>query len=173
MTDRKHVIIENAYVVTPTRQTKLHGKKYVWAGRDIPLKNVGLLKRAFLKAKEICPDIELVLLSGVSHDAVLKENNSAYALVLPSYSDDSPNFLLEGISAGVPFISTEFNGLRERIEVFGLFVNPRDETALRDAIIEMSDSARREIYANAIAKFSLKHTYDDIVSELSDKLLKS
>ena len=90
----------------------------------------------------------------------------AYVTILPSFSDDSPNLILEGLSFGKPFIATKFNGLQDQIGSFGISVDPRDQSALTEAIIRMADIETYDLYRKRIAVFSYTHTYDDIARDL-------
>ncbi len=170
----KTTLIENAYTDSssdttfPTSEHKI----FLWAGRDIPLKNVELLKRAFSKAEKRVSGISLMLLRGVSHAEVMAQMKDAYAVILPSYSDDSPNLILEGLSLGKPYIVTKFSGLEEKIADMGISLDPRDEEAVADAIVQMTDARRYEDYKAKIEKFKFIHTYDDIAEEFIQLIIE-
>jgi len=65
--------------------------------------------------------------------------------VLPSLWEGLPYVLLEAMAAGLPVVTTEFDGVREIIggSAEGLVVPPRDPEALADAIIELLRDDRR------------------------------
>ncbi len=165
--EKKSVLIENAYThhLEKISDGVVAPKIFLWAGRDIPLKNVERLKAAFTEAQKHVPHISLLLLSRVTHEVVLRHMRNAYALILPSYSEDSPNLILEGLSFGKPFIATMHNGLHDLIAPFGIFVDPCDQQAITDAIIKMCDVGTHRSFEAEIKKFHYMRTYDDIAKE--------
>lgn len=164
---RKVVIIENAYHIEKRTypDERPQTKVFVWAGRNIPLKNLPRLTEAFREAQKRVENIRLDILMNMPNKTVLRYMKDAWALVLPSFSEDSPNVLLEGLSMGKPFISTSHNGLRDRIGELGLFVDPKDVRALADAIALMADEKVHDAYVRRIEKFSYFRSYEDIAKD--------
>src|SRR5262249_31791765 len=68
---------------------------------------------------------------------------AADVFVLPSYSEGSPNVLLEAMAAGVPIVSSNVGGVPETVENerSALLVPPRDPRALAAAILRVADEA--------------------------------
>jgi glycosyltransferase involved in cell wall biosynthesis len=167
---RKLVVIENAYHIEkkkyPEERPKI--KVFVWAGRNIPLKNLSRLTEAFRDAQKRTEDIRLDFLMDMPHKTVLRYLKEAWAIILPSFSEDSPNVLLEGLAEGKPFISTAHNGLRDRIGELGLFVDPKDVRALTDAIALMADEKVHDAYVHRIEEFEYSRTYDQIAKDYLD-----
>ena len=162
----KTVLIKNAYSHNYNGIDNVPKEKiFLWAGRDVPLKNVSLLKEAFAEAQKTTPDSTLLLLTGVSHAEVMKRLKESYAVVLPSYSDDSPNTLLEGLSCGKPFISTKYNGLLEDIGSMGIAIEPRSREEISNAIISLSQQEVYEKFQENIRNYKYSHTYEDIAKE--------
>lgn len=162
----KTILIKNAYTHDYNAvEVEPKEKIFLWAGRDIPLKNVSLLKEAFKDAKKGTANITLLLLTGVSHAEVMKRMKESYAVILPSYSDDSPNILLEGLSYGKPFISTKYNGLLDDIGAMGIAVEPRSKEDISRAIISMSQKGIYQKFQENIRNFKYSHSYEDIAKE--------
>ncbi len=164
---KKVTVIENAYWIEPKPRivTQEKTKIFLWAGRNIPLKNLPMLTEAFAEAEKRTENIRLDLLMDVPHKTVMRYTEDAWAVILPSYSEDSPNILLEGLSLGKPFISTAHNGLRDRIGELGLFVDPKDRHALTDAIAMMADEKVHEAFEHRIQEFRYIRGYDQIARE--------
>jgi glycosyltransferase involved in cell wall biosynthesis len=164
---KKIAIIENAYHIEKRIYPDKHPKTkvFVWAGRNIPLKNLPRLTEAFREAQKRVENIRLDILMNMPNKTVLRYMKEAWAIVLPSFSEDSPNVLLEGLSAGKPFISTSHNGLRDRIGELGLFVDPKDVRALTDAIALMADEKVHDAYVRRIEQFSYFRSYEDIAKD--------
>lgn len=168
----KTILIKNAYTHNyNTLGNEPKEKIFLWAGRDIPLKNVSLLKEAFEDAKKTIPDISLLLLTGVPHGEVIKRLKESYAVILPSYSDDSPNILLEGLSCGKPFISTKYNGLLDDIGTMGIAVEPRSREEISSAIISMSQKEIYQKFQEHIRNFKYCHSYEDIANEFAQLIV--
>lgn len=145
-------------------------KKFLWAGRRIFLKQIELFEEAFRRAKERFPDIVLETVSDMHPDELRRKIAAAYALLLPSVSDISPNFIIEGVSAGKPFIMTSETGIRDRLEGMGIFVAPSDPAALSDAIIAMADEVTHRAYAAQIARVYRARPAREVAGELADYL---
>lgn len=67
----------------------------------------------------------------------------ADVLVLPSYSEGSPNVLLEAMAAGLPVVATAVGGVPEIVahEESALLIAPRDEQALAAAVARILSDA--------------------------------
>lgn len=142
------------------------GKIYLWAGRAIRLKNIERLKQAFTEAEAIDSSIEFRMYTSLSRDALFEHMKKAYVVLNPSLSDMNPNIVLEGIAFGKPFICTAESGIREVTEGMGLFVDPKDTRAIRDAILTLSKEDAYNDCRSAIASRNIERTYRDVAAEL-------
>jgi len=68
------------------------------------------------------------------HEEYKQALKSAYAVILPSLSDVSPNSILEAISYGKPFICTKDTGFFETYKNHGIFVDTKSSQEIIDAI---------------------------------------
>lgn len=68
---------------------------------------------------------------------------AARLLVLPSWSEGSPNVVLEGMAAGVPVVATHVGGVPEIVRdgVTGLVVPPRNPAALANGMLRLLQDA--------------------------------
>jgi glycosyltransferase involved in cell wall biosynthesis len=74
--------------------------------------------------------------------------------VLSSRWEGFPNVLLEAMAAGKPVVATAVGGVRELVvdEVTGIFVPPRDATALADAIMLLLSDKKRALAMGAAGR---------------------
>jgi glycosyltransferase involved in cell wall biosynthesis len=156
-------IIENE-IPTKLAPIPATGKKFVMYGRQIPLKNAPAFRRAFLKAKERLPDIELDE-GMVPHVQLLEKMRASYAAVVPSISEVSPNYVLDSIRCGKPFILTKYSEYAERFGMYGVLVDPLDESDMQRGIEKLADPATYEALCRKITAFAEVRTYDDIARE--------
>jgi|SRR3989344_2199935 len=122
------------------------GDYFLWAGRTIKLKNISLLK-------ELSKEFKIEIVSGLPHTELQDKIKKCYAVVLPSFSEVCPNFILEAISYGKPFIMTEETGLKEIYNRGGIFIKPFDKKALKEAILSMLDTAQYRQHQEALLSY--------------------
>lgn len=158
------VLIQNSFPkITP--YPKGQRKNFLWAGRPISLKNVARLREACRQAVAVDPSLSLDIYTDMPREQLFEKMKDAYALILPSLSDVNPNLLLEGLQFGKPFISTRETGIRDVTEGMGLFVDPKDTTAIANAMIELGRDAVYEQCLNRIMSRTSVRTYADIGAE--------
>jgi glycosyltransferase involved in cell wall biosynthesis len=95
----------------------------------------------------------------------------AYALVMPSHSEGSPNVLLEAMAAGLPVVATTVGGIPEIAidRETALLVPPRDPEALARAIRTIvSDTATAAAlgqagFRHAGERFSIASHYGSLI----------
>lgn len=160
------VIIENA-IEKKLKPSPPHEKNFLFYTRDIPLKNGDNLRRAFQEAKKINPNI--VLEEGrVSHKELLSRMENCYAVVLPSVSEVSPNYILDALRCSKPFILTKYSGYAESYGHYGLLVDPLDVRDIKENVLRLAQDDVYEEYRSRAEEFSKTHTYDDIAREYVD-----
>ncbi len=141
-------------------------KNFLWAGRDMKLKNLARLKEACAQAKLTDPSIELEILPSLPQAELFERIRNAYAVINPSFSEMDPNIILEGVCFGKPFVCTRETGVGEVLQGAGIFVDPESTEEIRDAILDL---AKPDVYAKfvrRIATLEITHTYADIVREI-------
>jgi len=160
--ERVHVI-ENAI---PERVPPLppERKTFLFYGRQIPLKNAILFKKAFERARKHQYDI--IIEEGViPREELLERMQSCYAVVLPSISDITPNYIIEAIVHGKPFLLTKYSAYAHRFAELGVVVDPTSENDLMRGILDLCDPIVYERLSKNIAAFTEVRTYDDIAKE--------
>lgn len=162
--DSKHIhVIENA--IEPRLDLIAHTRKnFLFYTRKIALKNHEAFRRAFALAKKDHPDIELDE-GVVPHEELSRRIREGYAVVLPSISDITPNYVLESIRAGKPFLLTKYSGYAQRFGTYGVLVDPLSVEDMARGIKELADTAVYKRLTARIAAFNEVHTYADIARE--------
>lgn len=162
---RRAQVLENVYPAREKPIEPAHGKVFVSAGRPIALKNYSMLEGIFAKLKEKYPDITLDtrLLAPNEHAARLA---TAYAVIIPSFSEVSSNMAIASISAGKPFIMTSDTGTKERLGDCGIFIDTRTEGEIIAAIEKLLDPMEYQRLADACAAFSFTRSWDEIATDI-------
>ena len=140
-------------------------KNFLWAGRLIPEKNIDFLKRVAEKVVSQHPEFKLDIVTGEPHDSLLNKIKSAYSVVSSAHSDICPNFILEGISCGKPFIMTRETGLSELCPNGGTFIDPDDEEAWVKAFERMLEPAVYNRCVEELESLNLRHSWREIAEE--------
>jgi glycosyltransferase involved in cell wall biosynthesis len=136
------------------------GKEIIWAGRMIVKNNLKTLikvfgdlnqtehrliligegpQKVFLK-KEINETNrdQIIIMDKLSNKDLVEKITNCYAVAFPSYTDISPNLVLECLSVNVPFILTKehgFDWLRGKVLEF----DPMNEEELKQAFLKLFD----------------------------------
>lgn len=139
-------------------------KNFLIYGRDIKLRNRAKLREAFALAKEKAPDIELEE-GQVPQHVLFERIRAGYCLILPSISDISPNFILDGLRAGKPFVMTKYSEYAETYKDLGLFVDPLDIRDMADKIVQMADDKTYAGFVNKIRETQFARTYAELADD--------
>jgi glycosyltransferase involved in cell wall biosynthesis len=161
-------IIENEYPAE-REYVPAVSRQLVAGGRPIFLKNTVLLEKVVADLSETYPDLT-VDTRAVTPDAHRARLRDAYAVVIPSISEVSPNTAIEAVRYGKPCIVTADTGIQERLADVCMFVDTRDPVALRHAIEQMLDPATYEQMMARIRTFSFVHPWKDIVREYRERI---
>lgn len=160
---KKVYVVEN-YYGEKQLSVLAEEKNFIWAARSIPLKNVSRLKKAFQQAQKINSTIKLDVLE-CSHEELQERVRTCYAVILPSYSEVSPNFIIEALCFNKPFILTEDTGLHDKLDGMGLFVDPFDENNLTEKILCMATDTVYQECRKQIIQFNDTHSWSTITDE--------
>lgn len=162
--DRAHVhVVENAL---PPREagTPPTRKNFLFYTRPLALKNNDAFRRAFEQAKAVRPDITLEE-GMIPHEELLQRMKAGYAIVLPSISDVTPNYIVDAIRFGKPFLLTKHSGYAEPFKELGVIVDPFSEDDMMRGILALADEETYARLSRNIAAFTTVRTYDDIARE--------
>lgn len=182
--------------VVPLRQAAIdecppkHGFTLVYVGRLEPIKNHGLLFRAFRTALSSKPDLRLWMVGDGSERQSLESLSGEFgiadqmtfwghqsdvapffscadAFVMSSKSEGLPLSLLQSFSLGVPAIVTDVGGMAEvvRLAKAGLIVSATNPADMAAAILKMAgdEAGRRQYSEAAINAFRSQFSLDTMV----------
>ncbi len=160
---RKASVIENEYPAE-REQAPARGRVFVAAGRAHPLKNRESLERVFADLKKESSDIELDTraLSPREHEDRVQD---AYAVVIPSVSEVSPNTAIDAIRYGKPFIMPYDNGARDRLAGTGMLIDTLDAAALKRAMETLLDPGEYARACERVQAFTFTHTQEAVLDE--------
>lgn len=168
---KRSSIVENMYgrKEAPCEQPN---RTFIAGNRRIKLKNIPAVESAFREAREEAarlnlPEISLDL-NHYAHAEFLEKIRCAYAVMVVSLGDISPNTVLEALRFNVPCIVTKENGLNERIKEHVLLVDPLDTRDIKEKIVWLADPKNREEMVEKIAGMNYVHTWEDIAGEIID-----
>ena len=159
----KNFIIENFYG-KKIESVGPREKNYLAFTRPLKWKNIELLKRAFGHAKGLVPEIILDD-KQVGYEESIEKMRIAYAVILVSLGDISPNMILDAIRCNKPFICTKENGIYDRIKDIGIFVDPKNELEIAEKIVFLSKPENYKIYKKKIENFNFTHSWREIADE--------
>lgn len=160
---QKHFIVENYYGPKISSKESV-GKNFIAATRKLKWKNIPILERVF-RGKEVIASGASLDTKTVSHEQFLTKLSSSYAVIIVSLGDISPNTILDAIRYSKPFILTKENGLHDRIEDIGIFVDPQDSNDIAKKVIWLSNSANYKEQKNKVESFTFSHTWEEIAAE--------
>ena len=131
-----------------------------------------LLPELMKKVRDLNLENRIEFLGRVDRDRIIKLYQNATIFAFPSYYEGLPGSLLEAMSCKLPIVATEVSGNVELIEhnVNGILVQPKNATALSEAILTLvDDSVTKERLGNNARKTIINgFTWDAI----SDKILR-
>ncbi|MGE4296915.1 MAG: glycosyltransferase family 4 protein [Desulfovibrionaceae bacterium] len=157
---------------------------------DSPNKGVDFLLRSW-KAAHLPPNARLLLVGvhhevwppmanelGIPADRLLVVGRTECvadylqvmdAFVVSSHTESMPNALLEGLSFGLPVISTAVGGIPELVDGNGLLVPARDERAMTGALAQLCRSPeQREAWGQRSAAIAAVFSMDYKTSQVED-----
>lgn len=139
-------------------------KNFAFYTRQIALKNHDAFRRSFTRAKNLHPDIELEE-GMVSHEDLMRRMQECYAVVLPSISDVTPNYIIDAIRCGKPFLLTKHSGYAERFKDYGVIVDPMSEEDMTRGVMALAEPNTYDMYKKRLAEFNEVRTFDDIARD--------
>ena len=189
--DKKIKYIGNP-IIFQEKDYQQRNKEILFAGRIIEKNNIRRLIQSFAELKS--EEFKLVLIgegeikeelrglvsdnnwlniifeNKLSQKDLRKRISQSYALAFPSYTDISPNGVLECLSTNTPFILTKehgFDWLKGKIIEF----NPLNNEEIKQALKQILDSSFYTKYQDKIKNLNYNYTLEK-VSENTVKLFK-
>lgn len=163
LSDNKTVIIEN-YCLKEGSHHEVQEKVFLGAGRTIQLKNGVRLHKAFSEAQKIDPSLVLDVRPS-SPEEFSARLTQAWAVIVPSVSEVSPNVIFEAVSHKKPFIVTKYNGLPSRFGPAGITVDPYSVEDIRDAILTLARTDVHKQYTRVVEGLVCDQSWPSIAKQ--------
>lgn len=163
--DKRIFVIDN-YFPKKIEDKPWQARNIIFAGRNIPLKNVSIIREIF--KKEDFNGLVFQEYDSLSNGEVMEKIKSCYAVILPSFSEVSPNFIIEAISLNKPFILTKECGLQTRFNNLGLFIDPFDRDDIINKLRMIGDDKVYGKLKENIRNFNYTHSWKQIADEFLD-----
>jgi glycosyltransferase involved in cell wall biosynthesis len=156
-------LVENYY--GPKQSDKdFESKTFIASARNLVWKNFDVLKNVFNKVASDHPETVLFT-DNLPYPKFIEKMSKAYAVILVSLGDISPNMILDAIKLNRPFICTKEVGIYERIKNAGIFVNPLNEKEIEEAILYLLTEEGYRKTKEKVTDFNFIHTWDNIAEE--------
>jgi len=138
--------------------------------RPLRWKNIDLLKDAFQDARTELKrhgmdDIELYT-SKIMYGNSIDKMRRAWAVILVSIGDISPNMIYDALMTGTPFIVTRELGIVDRVKDAAIFVDPMDRADITAKIVWLSDPVNRAAQAEKVRKLGFTHSWEQVAHEI-------
>lgn len=157
-------VVENIYPVRLKRNIVPKNRVILSPSRDIFLKNKEGLRKAFSLVKERFFDA-LLDTEVSTYDMLLDRMSEAYCVVVPSFSEVSPNSVLDAISLGVPVIATQDCGIKDRLSDVVIWVDPKKPESIAEGIELLMDARTYSDYMARMSKFTYTRTEDVVARD--------
>jgi len=156
-------VIDNA-IARPLEPLPSTRKNFLWYTRGIRFKNGDMLRRAFALAQKKVPDIVLEM-GQLPQKELLEKMRGCYAVILPSLTELGPNYILDALRCGKPFIQTKYSGYAERFADFGLTVDPLSAEDIAEKIVQLCDPVVYQKLVANIAAHPFTRTYAEVADD--------
>jgi len=151
----KVFFVEN-YYGSKEKSFKPTDKEFIASTRPLVWKNLDVLKGVGVK----------IHLGNSPYKEFMDKLAHAYAVILVSLGDISPNLILDAIRYNKAFIITEENGLMDRIGGIALTVNPKDVEDIKNKILWFSDEENYMAQVEKVKNFHFTHSWGEIAREI-------
>jgi len=166
---QKASVIENAYPNT-REASPAKGRVFVAVGRTRVLKNISLLTEVFVELRKKYPDITLDTraLPPGEHEARIRD---AYAVIIPSVSEVSPNTAIDAIRYGKPFILSSDTGAGERLAEASIFIDTLRADELSKAIEHLLNPLAYARACKRVQTFTFTHSWEKVANEFLEIIM--
>ncbi len=156
-------VVENYY--GPKESDKdFDSKEFIGSGRNLVWKNFDILRNVFEKVRDKDKEATLFM-EQLPYEQFMKKMSEAYAVILVSLGDISPNMILAAIRLNRPFVCTKEIGIYDRVKDAGIFVNPLDQDEIERAVLDLLTTEGYVRAKEKVRSFSFIHTWDEIAHE--------
>ncbi len=159
-------IIENCYGPKES-DYDFDSKEFVASARNLSWKNFDILEEVFNEIKKDYQDVFLFK-QDLKYNEFMQKMSRAYAVILVSLGDISPNMIMDAIRLNRPFICTKEVGIYDRIKDAGTFVDPLDKGEIKEAVQNLLTEDGYKKAKEKVRNFNFVHTWDQIAEEFVD-----
>jgi len=163
-------VVQNIFAERLKRNIVPKNRIILSPSRNIFLKNKVGLMQAFALVKDRYFEAELDTETS-THEELLRRMSDAYMVVVPSFSEVSPNTVLDALSLGVPVVVTRDCGMKEHLEDLVVWVDPKSPEDIARGIETLMDAKVYSEYMTRMSIFSYTHTEEMYAKELLDLAL--
>ncbi|HVZ76233.1 MAG TPA: glycosyltransferase family 4 protein [Candidatus Paceibacterota bacterium] len=159
----KTKIIENAIepMLEPAPAAE---KNFLWYVRPTAFKNAARVREAFSLAKKKFPDITLEE-GQIPKAQLLERMKGCYAVILPSLTEISPNYVIDALRFHKPFIMDKYSGLADELAPYGLLVDPLKVEDIARGIEELASDDGYQRALGKAKQFNRARTYREIAQD--------
>ncbi|MFA6270463.1 MAG: glycosyltransferase family 4 protein [Candidatus Paceibacterota bacterium] len=161
---KEHTCIVENYYGEKESDFGFDSKTFIASARDLKWKNFDILKKVFNKINAENKEV-MLFTDNLPYQEFIKKMSTAYAVVLVSLGDISPNMILDAIRLNRPFICTKEVGIYERIKDAGTFVDPLNENEIEEVILNILTEEGYKKAKEKVRSFNFVHTWDQIAQE--------
>lgn len=158
---KKIVVIENVFEPKSAQNPEGNFMLLV-SNRNILLKNNKVLEIAVTNLQNKGKQV-VIYNKSFKPQEVPELMKNIYATAVVSFSEVSPNLVLEGLEYGRPFILTKETGLHERFHTCGVFIDPTNQTSIEEGLQKLMENY--DAYKQSVENISYVYTEVDIVKE--------
>ena len=163
LSKQRHFIVENYYGPKIQSYPPVR-KNFVAGARPLKWKNGARLRRVFEREEVRDASLELDM-NTIPHGQFLEKIQHAYAVIMPTLGDISPNTILDSIRANKPFILTQETGFYDKLKDVALFVDPESEADMAGKVLYLANQTNYELQKRKVENFTFTHTWEDIGRE--------
>ena len=119
-------------------------------------------ERLIAKSKEYSASIEFA--GKISHDEVMKKIGNCHACIAPALTEFNPNYILECLSFGKPFLINKENGLSVKVPDELLF-DVRDHNELEDKLVWLFSRSGYKEAVEFVRHIPAGPTWDEVIDK--------
>jgi len=160
---KRTTVIENYYGQKESSQNPQFAR-FIGSTRVLVWKNLDTMEEVFGIVTRDNPSVSLFM-ENLPYEEFMDKMKSAYAVILVSLGDISPNMILDAIRLNIPFICTKEVGIFDRIKDAGAFVDPLNKKEIESAVRMLLTTSGYENSKKRVSGFSFVHTWEDIAFE--------
>ena len=106
-----------------------------------------------------------IIEKSIPHSELLNEIIKSYVCILPSFTDISPNFILECIKLRKPVLLTKETEYYQEFKNSLIFLDPKNEKDIEEKITYLLDDINYQNYSVKIQNIPTTYSWNDVVEK--------